>query len=75
MTKRAVAVIGAGFAGLTAARELANAGLAVTIIEKSAGLGGRMATRHTSSLAFDHGAQYFAARVPEFVALVSQCTA
>ncbi len=52
-----VAVIGAGLAGLTAARALADAGAAVTVFEKSRGLGGRLATRRTSEgWVFDHGA-------------------
>lgn len=54
-----VAVIGAGIAGLTAARDLVRAGLKTTVFEKSKGLGGRMATRRTSDFQFDHGAQYF----------------
>lgn len=62
-----VAVIGAGPAGLFAARTLADHGISVEIFEKSRGLGGRMATRRTSEgLAFDHGAQYFTARDERF---------
>jgi renalase len=75
ITKRAVAVIGAGIAGLAATQEFANAGLAVTVFEKCAGLGGQMTTRHTSTRTFDHSAQYFTALAPEFAALVSQWTA
>lgn len=55
MTAR-VAVVGAGVAGLTAARALADAGLAVTVIDKSRGLGGRLATRRTDRGPIDHGA-------------------
>lgn len=55
MTGR-VAVVGAGVAGLTAARMLADAGHAVTVIEKSRGLGGRLATRRTDRGPVDHGA-------------------
>jgi predicted NAD/FAD-dependent oxidoreductase len=54
---RRIAVIGAGLAGLTAARALADRGRAVTVFEKSCGLGGRLATRRTrEGLDFDHGA-------------------
>jgi len=53
------AVIGAGLAGLTVARELAAAGQAVRVFERSRGFGGRLATRRTDTAAFDHGAQYF----------------
>lgn len=69
MAKR-VAVIGAGMAGLAAARLLREAGLACVLFDKSRGLGGRMATRRIGALAFDHGAQYFTARGPRFSALV-----
>ncbi|MBY0463660.1 MAG: FAD-dependent oxidoreductase [Burkholderiales bacterium] len=61
-----VAVIGAGMAGVACARTLAQAGCHVTLIEKSKGFGGRMATRHTEFGGFDHGAQYFTARDPRF---------
>jgi predicted NAD/FAD-dependent oxidoreductase len=53
-----VAVIGAGLAGLAAARTLTDAGVAVTVFEKSRGVGGRSATRREGLWAFDHGAQY-----------------
>jgi renalase len=75
MECRTVAVIGAGIAGLAAAREFTNAGIAVRVFEKSQGLGGRMATRRAGALSFDHGAQYFTARDPEFLALVDRWTA
>ena len=53
-----VAVIGAGLAGLAAARTLHDAGGRVTVFEKSRGVGGRAATRRDGPWAFDHGAQY-----------------
>lgn len=53
-----VAVIGAGLAGLAAARTLHDHGVDVTVFEKSRGLGGRAATRRDGVWAFDHGAQY-----------------
>ncbi|TSE18532.1 Renalase [Tepidimonas alkaliphilus] len=61
-----VAVVGAGMAGLTAARTLARAGLEVTLLDKSRGPGGRMATRHTEAGRFDHGAQFFTVRDARF---------
>lgn len=64
-----IAVIGAGLSGLTAARELAQAGHQVTVIEKSRGFGGRMATRYAGkdeALKMDHGLSYFTADSPEF---------
>ena len=52
-----IAVIGAGMAGLGAARELCKAGHSVTFFEKSKGLGGRVATRRINGCIVDHGAQ------------------
>lgn len=57
-----IAVIGAGCAGLTAARVLHNAGARVTVFDKGRGVGGRMATRRIDDRRFDHGAQFFTAR-------------
>lgn len=68
-----VAVIGAGLAGLSAARALSDHGLDVTVFEKSRGLGGRMSTRRTDEFGqFDHGAQYFTARDPRFRKYVNE---
>ena len=61
------AVIGAGMAGITAARTLLKAGHRVTIFEKSHGAGGRMASRNTPYGSFDHGTQYFTVRNPDFL--------
>jgi predicted NAD/FAD-dependent oxidoreductase len=66
-----VLVIGAGIAGLTAARELRAAGRQVLVLEKSRGLGGRAATRRWDGSPVDHGAQFFTARSPEFQAQVN----
>lgn len=60
------AVIGAGMAGLACAQELARADAKVTVFERSRGLGGRLATRRTGQLAFDHGAQFVTARSRPF---------
>lgn len=61
-----VIIIGAGVSGLLAATALKRAGLQVTVLEKSRGLGGRMATRRFAGAVFDHGAQYFTARSGHF---------
>jgi predicted NAD/FAD-dependent oxidoreductase len=58
-------IIGAGIAGLTLARAMA-ASADVRIFDKSRGVGGRMATRRTDAVAFDHGAQYFTIRHERF---------
>lgn len=59
------AVIGAGLSGLVVARELQDEHK-VTVFEKSRGFGGRMATRDENGFEFDHGAQFFTARSPDF---------
>lgn len=61
-----IAIIGAGIAGLTCARALAAAGHPVTVFEKSRGPGGRISTRREGEAAFDHGAQFFTVRDPDF---------
>ncbi|MEI7768703.1 MAG: FAD-dependent oxidoreductase [Chloroflexales bacterium] len=66
-----VAIVGAGLAGLAAGRALADAGHAVTIFEKSRGVGGRAATRRVDGFSFDHGAQCLMADDPHTAALVA----
>ncbi|OIP68679.1 MAG: amine oxidase [Oscillatoriales cyanobacterium CG2_30_44_21] len=61
-----VIVIGAGMAGLTCAQQLKQAGLDVTIVEKSAGVGGRMATRRLQATWVDHGAQLISVKSDNF---------
>ena len=63
---RKVAVVGAGIACIACARTLMQAGLDVTVFEKSTGAGGRMATRSSEFGGFDHGAQYFTVRDARF---------
>ncbi len=53
-----VVVIGAGISGLTAARQLQEVGHRVTVVDKSRGLGGRLATRRRGFTAIDHGCRY-----------------
>jgi renalase len=51
-----IAVIGAGMAGLACAQQLTQAGYSVVVVEKSRGLGGRVATRRLHGTIADHGA-------------------
>ncbi len=53
-----VAVIGAGMAGLICANHLRLAGYSVVVVEKSRGVGGRVATRRVNGTRADHGARY-----------------
>jgi hypothetical protein len=63
-----VAVVGAGMAGLSCARVLADHGVDVEVFDKSRGPSGRMSTRRVSDPAVqaDHGAQFFTVRDPHF---------
>ena len=67
-----VAVVGAGVAGLSAARTLAARGFAVQVFDRGRRPGGRCSTRRTSLGSFDHGAQYFTARDARFIAEIAR---
>ena len=73
--KLKIAIVGAGIAGLAAARILAANDYDVTVFEKSRGVGGRLSTRYANDFEFDHGAQYFTAQSPVFIELVHQMQA
>lgn len=72
MSKAPIAVIGAGIAGLSAARTLHDAGQAVHLFDKSRGSGGRMASKRSDAGSLDLGAQYFTARDRRFSEAVRQ---
>lgn len=69
-----VAVIGAGMAGLTCAQQLQQAGYKVVVIEKSRGVGGRMATRRLYGTFADHGACYLSPKSDRFRQFVDRLT-
>jgi renalase len=68
--QRSCVVVGAGISGLLAARTLNERGWTVTVLDKSRGVGGRMATRRVGEGNFDHGAQFFTVRDERFAGLV-----
>jgi renalase len=53
-----IVVVGAGIAGLACAQRLQQAGYSVIVVEKSRGVGGRLATRRTHETRVDHGTCY-----------------
>lgn len=61
-----VVVVGAGLAGLMAARQLHNNGHDVVVLDKGKSPGGRLATRRIGDATLDHGAQFFTVRESEF---------
>lgn len=71
-----IAIVGAGIAGLSAARALADRRHTVKVFERGRVAGGRVATRVLEAIelprglsgevAFDHGAQYFTVRDQRF---------
>ncbi|BAU11784.1 FAD dependent oxidoreductase [Leptolyngbya sp. NIES-3755] len=67
-----IAIVGAGMAGLTCAQILHQAGYKVVLIDKSRGLGGRMATRRLQGTHADHGVCYLKPKSSEFQSLLDQ---
>jgi monoamine oxidase len=57
-----VCVVGAGFAGLTAARRLTRAGLTVAVVEARERVGGRTWTETVAGVPIDRGGAWFAPR-------------
>ena len=64
-------MIGGGVAGLTAAFLLKDAGLAVTVLEGSPRLGGKLAVSEVGGIAVDSGAEALLARRPEGTGLIA----
>ncbi len=50
-----IAIVGAGLAGLTCARQLKQKEYKIIILDKSGGVGGRVATRRINNIPVDHG--------------------
>mgnify|MGYP002777070560 CR=1 FL=1 len=66
-----VAVIGAGVAGLTCSQILQQAGYQVLVLEKSRGVGGRLATRRAHETRIDHGTCYLSPKDELFKAFIA----
>jgi renalase len=54
-----VAIIGAGICGLTLAKKFSASSINNYILEKSKGVGGRLATRRDEEATYDHGAAFY----------------
>ena len=63
-------MVGAGLAGLSAARVLRQS-CDVVVLDKSRGVGGRLATRRIGGATLDHGAQFFTTHTAEFAEIVA----
>ncbi|MGC2450177.1 MAG: NAD(P)/FAD-dependent oxidoreductase [Candidatus Sulfotelmatobacter sp.] len=69
-----VVIVGAGVAGLSAAIKLAEAGLAVTILEARERIGGRVYTRRIppSDIPVEFGAEFIHGKPPEILRLLQE---
>lgn len=72
MIDNEILIIGAGIAGLTAARRLAEAGRKVTVVEARERVGGRIFTHHVADEAIELGAEFVHGRPPELLALIAE---
>jgi len=67
-----VVIVGAGMAGLTAARALAEAGVRALVLEAQERIGGRIMTQHVGGEAIELGAEFIHGRPPELWALIDE---
>ncbi len=65
-----VVIVGAGLAGVAAARVLTRAGLPTIVLDRGQAIGGRMASPASEGRVVDTGASYFTVGEPEFATVV-----
>src|ERR1700744_3920804 len=67
-----ILILGAGMAGLTAARTLAEAGRSVTLLEASPRVGGRIHTVREGTEVIELGAEFIHGKPPELWSLIEE---
>jgi len=70
-----VLIIGAGAAGLAAARDLAVAGIQAIVLEARERVGGRVHTRHGSIIPIEFGAEFVHGRHPRLLEIIEEANA
>ncbi|HEY2040314.1 MAG TPA: NAD(P)/FAD-dependent oxidoreductase [Edaphobacter sp.] len=70
--KEHVIIVGAGMAGLSAARTLAEEGIRVTLVEARNHIGGRILTHHVGGQPIELGAEFIHGRPPELWDLIDE---
>ncbi len=73
MTDAPVFVLGAGFAGLTAAAELAALGIRATVLEAQPTVGGLATSHEHGTIRFDTGAHFVTNRLATALGVMDQC--
>ncbi|GAB4241261.1 MAG: FAD-dependent oxidoreductase [Stanieria sp.] len=69
-----IAIIGAGLAGLTCAQHLQQQRYQVIVLDKSRGVGGRVATRRINNTCVDHGVPFLEIQGKQTEELIQQLT-